>query len=125
MPTITREEMLQIEIVIDFDKCTGCATCVEVCPVDVLEMQTVEKKKKSVALDQSFCLKCHMCEFHCGYQAIHVYPPFEGQQPTDQATIPMRHRHDHDPKDAHDHDHEHGQHDHAHDHEDGQGPHSH
>jgi hypothetical protein len=33
-----------------------------------------------------------MCEFHCGYEAIKVLPPFEGQQPTDQAKVPMRHR---------------------------------
>ena len=95
MPTITEQEMLDIEIKIDLDKCTGCGTCVEICPVDVLELTKMGKKKKTMALDESFCLKCHMCEFHCGYQAIKIFPPFEGQQPTDQATRPMRHRHDH------------------------------
>jgi formate hydrogenlyase subunit 6/NADH:ubiquinone oxidoreductase subunit I len=95
MPKISEDDIVQIEVRIDEDKCVGCGTCVEVCPVQVLEMKTVGKKKKTSAPDTSFCVKCHMCEFHCGYEAIKVFPPFEGQQPTDQAKVPMRHRHDH------------------------------
>jgi formate hydrogenlyase subunit 6/NADH:ubiquinone oxidoreductase subunit I len=93
MPTVTEQDIVQIEIVIDEDKCVGCGTCVEVCPVNLLQIKKVDKQNKTSAPDQSFCVKCHMCEFHCGYQAIRVLPPFEGQQPTDQATVPMKHRH--------------------------------
>jgi ferredoxin len=33
-----------VEIKVDNDKCTGCGTCVEVCPVEVFEL----KDEKSV-----------------------------------------------------------------------------
>jgi len=92
MPKVSADDIVQIEIIVDEEKCVGCGTCISVCPVNLLELKVVSKKKKSCAPDQSFCLKCHMCEFHCGYQAIKVLPPFEGQQPTDQAKVPMRHR---------------------------------
>ena len=92
MPTITKEEVTPIEIKIDEEKCTGCGECVQVCPVQLLQLKMVGKERKTSAPDQSFCCKCHMCEFHCGYEAIKVYPPFEGQQPTDQAKVPMSHR---------------------------------
>jgi len=92
MPKVTADDIVQIEIKIDEAKCVGCGTCISVCPVNLLELKVVGKQKKSCAPDQSFCLKCHMCEFHCGFEAIKVLPPFEGQQPTDQAKVPMRHR---------------------------------
>lgn len=92
MPTITEEEVTPIEIKIDEEKCTGCGECVQVCPVQLLQLKMIGEERKTSAPDQSFCVKCHMCEFHCGYEAIKVYPPFEGQQPTDQAKVPMRHR---------------------------------
>jgi ferredoxin len=95
MPKVTEQDIVQIEIRIDEEKCTGCGTCVEVCPVQLLELKIVDKKRKTSAPDQSFCLKCHMCEFHCGFQAIKVYPPFEGQQPTDQTKVPIPHTHHH------------------------------
>ncbi len=92
MPTITMEDVTPIEIRIDEDKCTGCGTCVSVCPVQLLQMRKVGKLMKTSAPDQSFCCKCHMCEFHCGFEAIKVFPPFEGMQDTDQAKVPMKHR---------------------------------
>ena len=93
MPKVTEQEVLDIEIKIDVEKCTGCKTCVELCPVNLLEITKVDGRNVTSAPDQSFCLKCHMCEFHCGFEAIKVLPPFEGQQPTDQAKVPMKHRH--------------------------------
>ena len=93
MPQVNEQDIVQIEIIIDESKCIGCGTCVEVCPVNLLQLIKVDNKKKTSAPDQSFCLKCHMCEMHCGYEAIKVHPPFEGQQATDQAKVPMRHRH--------------------------------
>ncbi len=55
MPKVTEEDIIQIEIKIDEDKCVGCGTCVEVCPVNLLELKSVNGKKKTSAPDQSFC----------------------------------------------------------------------
>ena len=93
MPKVSENEIIQIGIKIDEEKCVGCGTCVEVCPFNLLELKIVNNKRKTSASDQCFRLEYHMCEFHCGYQAIKVFPPFEGQQATDQAKVPMKHRH--------------------------------
>ena len=46
MPTVTEDDIIQIEIIIDEDKCVGCGTCVEVCPVSLLQMKKVRARKK-------------------------------------------------------------------------------
>ena len=44
MPTVTDQDIVQIEIVIDEEKCVGCGTCVEVCPVNLLQIKKVNKQ---------------------------------------------------------------------------------
>ncbi len=57
-----------VEIKIDLDKCTGCATCVDVCPVGVFELQD----EKSAAANADECLVCTVCETECPENAIEV-----------------------------------------------------
>ena len=58
------------KIVINFDKCTGCGTCVETCPVDVYEIDEEKGKTKIVAINE--CLDCKACEVQCPEECIAV-----------------------------------------------------
>ena len=57
-----------VEIKIDLEKCTGCGTCVDVCPVAVYELQN----GKSSAVNVDECLVCRVCETECPENAIEV-----------------------------------------------------
>ncbi len=50
---------------IDLEKCTGCATCAEVCPVEAI---TVENDKAQV--DEETCVDCGTCIDECPEEAI-------------------------------------------------------
>lgn len=51
---------------IDKNKCNGCKTCVEICPVQVLVMNN--DKAKLVKEDE--CINCRACEAQCSEGAI-------------------------------------------------------
>jgi NAD-dependent dihydropyrimidine dehydrogenase PreA subunit len=57
-----------VEIKIDEEKCTGCGTCVDICPVGVLEI----KDEKSVVVNLDECLICRACEVQCPEGAIEI-----------------------------------------------------
>ncbi|OYT30277.1 MAG: ferredoxin [Thermofilum sp. ex4484_79] len=54
--------------VVDKDKCTGCGTCAEICPMQVFDI--VEGKAEPVRADQ--CVGCRACEMQCPAGAITV-----------------------------------------------------
>ena len=56
------------EVVVDKKKCEGCEECVEVCPVDVFEMED----GKSVPVNAEECLGCESCVEVCDEEAITV-----------------------------------------------------
>lgn len=56
--------------VIDEKKCTGCGTCVEICPMNVFEMD--KEKKKAVVKRPNDCIGCRACEVQCPEGAIKV-----------------------------------------------------
>ena len=55
-------------VTVDEDKCEGCEECVDVCPVEVFEMED----DKSVAVNADECLGCESCVEECEPGAITV-----------------------------------------------------
>ncbi|MGD0236257.1 MAG: ferredoxin family protein [Syntrophorhabdales bacterium] len=64
---------------IDYKVCTGCGTCVEACPMDVIRLD--EKTEKPVIKYLRDCQSCFLCEMECPAGAIHVTPDREMRVP--------------------------------------------
>jgi NAD-dependent dihydropyrimidine dehydrogenase PreA subunit len=60
-----------VKISVDAEKCTGCGSCVDICPVGVYELKE-DSKKKAVPTNTEQCLACRACEMSCPNQAIKV-----------------------------------------------------
>lgn len=56
------------QVTVDEEKCVGCEECVDVCPVDVYEMQD----GKSVPVNAEECLGCESCVEVCEAGAISI-----------------------------------------------------
>jgi len=57
-----------VEVKIDLEKCNGCGTCVDTCPVAVFEIQS----EKSKAVKPEECLACQACVAQCPNAAIEI-----------------------------------------------------
>ena len=56
------------EVKVDSEKCTGCGECVDICPVEVFELQD----EKSVPVNAEECVGCESCVEVCEHEAITV-----------------------------------------------------
>ena len=74
------------------EKCTGCGTCVDVCPENVFKIHESEGRRFSRVAAGDDCFSCRACEVRCPEHAIRVeapellkvhppsdYPPEEGR----------------------------------------------
>jgi NAD-dependent dihydropyrimidine dehydrogenase PreA subunit len=59
-----------LEIVIEKERCSGCAFCVISCPQGVLDFDYDEKK--AFVSDPKECIVCRNCEEQCPKQLIQV-----------------------------------------------------
>ena len=50
---------------IDLEKCTGCESCVEVCPVEAISMENDKAR-----VDEESCVDCGTCVDECPSEAI-------------------------------------------------------
>jgi len=55
-------------LVINKRLCTGCGTCVDVCPHNVFRIEN----KKAVVINKESCMECGACKKNCPFGAIEV-----------------------------------------------------
>lgn len=56
---------------IEKDRCIGCGSCAQRCPLDVIRMD--ENRKAYIAYPED-CMTCYICERFCPAGAIYVHP---------------------------------------------------
>jgi NAD-dependent dihydropyrimidine dehydrogenase PreA subunit/protein-S-isoprenylcysteine O-methyltransferase Ste14 len=63
-------------VAVDWDLCTGCGKCIEVCPVKLYEWKDTPghptSEKKAFPSRESDCNQCFQCDKRCPVQAIRV-----------------------------------------------------
>lgn len=71
MGCTTREAKLVqhrcVELRVDLESCTGCGTCVEVCPYEIPKI--VDGK---AVIDSPYCMRCPICSSNCPSGAIEI-----------------------------------------------------
>jgi tetrahydromethanopterin S-methyltransferase subunit A len=83
---------MRVKVKIDIERCTGCGTCIDICPEKVFELQEGKEKKVSKVVAEDRCFACRACEVRCPERAIDItgfeilkvdtlpeYPPEEGR----------------------------------------------
>lgn len=57
-----------VTLELNADRCTGCGTCIEVCPHKVFEL----RDKKAAIADRDSCMECGACVNNCSFGALSV-----------------------------------------------------
>ena len=57
-----------VVVFVDAEKCDGCGTCVEICPVEAFKF----RDDKTVVVNPDECFVCLVCEEMCPNHAIEV-----------------------------------------------------
>jgi protein-S-isoprenylcysteine O-methyltransferase Ste14/NAD-dependent dihydropyrimidine dehydrogenase PreA subunit len=63
-------------VAVDWDTCTGCGTCIEVCPMQLYDWKETPghptSERKPFPIRELDCVQCYTCETECPVQAIRV-----------------------------------------------------
>jgi len=66
------EVVKMVSVKVDAEKCTGCSTCADTCPVTVFELREIGGKTVSVVVAEDQCIVCRACEVQCSEGAIAI-----------------------------------------------------
>ena len=74
-------------VAVDWDICTGCGICLQICPLQLYEWVETSghstSKKKAFPAREPDCVQCYKCETKCPMQAIRIeFLPADFQRPT-------------------------------------------
>jgi protein-S-isoprenylcysteine O-methyltransferase Ste14/NAD-dependent dihydropyrimidine dehydrogenase PreA subunit len=74
-------------VAVDWDICTGCGICLEVCPLELYEWVETSghptSEKKAFPAREPDCVQCYKCETWCPAQAIRIeFFPADCQGPS-------------------------------------------
>ncbi len=64
-------------IIVAADRCKGCSLCVAVCPIEIMELGSLNRLGYAVVrvTDQARCTSCAVCALVCPEMAITVRRP--------------------------------------------------
>ena len=66
-------------VAVDWDICTGCGTCLEVCPLQLYNWVETSNhpisEKKAFPARELECVQCYACETQCPVEAIRIVYP--------------------------------------------------
>lgn len=71
------EEGYRGRVVVDTDKCVGCAGCADVCPSRCIRVTDVSPTLRVIRRYLDRCIHCARCQDVCAYEAVRLTPDYE------------------------------------------------
>lgn len=67
-------DKVQVEVLVDQERCTGCGLCEAFCPEYVMQLAKTGGNSKAYAKNTENCCACYTCVGQCPQQAIQLKP---------------------------------------------------